>query len=55
MPRVEVTCIREFDPPYVRVQIYAGDEVLFGFDVPYDIYDETANALNLPGNPCQGA
>lgn len=54
-PIVTVECLRQFDPPMIFVSVSAAGQYIYSFTVPYTAYSDVANALNLPGNPCQGA
>lgn len=49
-PLVSVDCIREFDPPHVRITILATGAT---YDVPTDFYQQLQLAVpGLPANPC---
>lgn len=46
---INVTCMREYDPPVVEVDLPGG----LGFTLPYNTYEQIREAAGLPEGVCQ--
>lgn len=48
---VSISCITEFDPKVVRVELKLG-EIYYGIDIPSPLYPEIGAQFGWPTNPC---